>query len=214
MSIPHSLETLLLALSVAVSAGALAADDSAAQRERIARERGEVEQRARAGEAACADAFAVTDCVRRVRAERRTALLLLDNQRAQLDDALRKQRAADRLARIRDNLAAAARAAERPQVEIKTRQKSAPSALLSPDAAVAPVDAPAHESLTPSVARSPAAASAAQAKAEQRASAARQREERAAAHRREVETRNRERAASGKLAPPLPVPGAASATSR
>jgi hypothetical protein len=184
-----------------------AADNAAAERDRIARERALVEAKARVGEAACAKEFAVAACTKAVRAERRGALQQLDRQRALLDDAQRKLRAAERLARIRERQDAAARGAEKPAVEVKMRP---------PSGAVAPRERSEDEARAEALSReqrSAAAASAVQgedAKAARRAAAARKREQDAAKHREQVERRNRERAASKPPAAGLSVPPASS----
>ena len=68
MSIRRLPELMLAVLLVGGSAGQ-AADDAAAERQRIERERVEVNARARSGEAACAERFAVSACLAQVRAE-------------------------------------------------------------------------------------------------------------------------------------------------
>jgi hypothetical protein len=197
MSIPRSLEWLLVTL---LALPAAAADNASAERERIAHERAQVEAKARAGEAACAREFAVSACLKAVRAERRSALQQLDRQRALLDDAQRKQRAAERLARIRERQEAAARAADRPSVEVKSRQASAPAQERSAEE-VRAVEAARER-------RGEAASAALQAddaKAARRAAAARERAQQAASHREQVERRNRERASKRPPAAGLPA---------
>src|SRR5688500_11843406 len=65
--------------------------DAAAQRERITRERAQVEAEYRSEAARCAGQFSVTSCVERARVKRRTALERLDHERAVLDDMHRKR---------------------------------------------------------------------------------------------------------------------------
>jgi len=91
--------SLALAL-LAGTAGAAAAADERAERERIARERAAVQSRYAQQEQACRGQFAVTACVDRARAERREAMDHLTEQERVLDEAQRKRRAAERLARI------------------------------------------------------------------------------------------------------------------
>jgi hypothetical protein len=197
MSTPRSLEWLLIAL---LALPAAAADNAGAERERIARERAQVEAKARAGEAACAREFAVSACLKTVRAERRSALQQLDRQRALIDDAQRKQRAAERLARIRERQEAAARSADRPSVEVKSRQASAPAP--EPSAERVRAEEAARQR------RGEAALQAVDAKAARRAAAARERAQQAVSHREQVEKRNRERASKKPPAAGLPVPPA------
>ena len=202
MSIPRLRDGLLLlwmALPLAVQS---AAPNEAAERERIARQRSQVERESQAAQAQCATQFVITACVERVRAERRERMQVLDRQRAILDDEWRKRRAAERVEQIRQRQASAAEA--RPEVTVRTRTP----------AASAPV-ANAHGS-----ARSPeavlaerqAAASQAAALAGQRASAAKRRADETEAHRLAVEKRNQARANSHAPSKPLPSPPAASKT--
>jgi colicin import membrane protein len=176
----------------------------AAERARIARERAEVEARARAGETACAREFAVSSCLQKVRAERRAAVQQLDRQRSVLDEAQRKQRAAERLARLRERQEAAAREPVRPKVEVRARNASAPVPERSASD-VAAVEADQAERAR----QAAAAASAADAKAAQRVDARGVRERKAQAHKQSVEERNRDRAAKKAPAAPLPVPPSA-----
>jgi colicin import membrane protein len=208
MSTRRSLERAWVAALLLATAPVWSAD-VATERARIAQERAQVEARARADEAAWARAFAVAACSSQVRAQRRAALQQLDGQRALLDDAQRKQRAAERLERLRQRQDASARANPRPQVEIKSRA-DAPMPAAS---AAWPVqsDEPAD------LARRRAAASAVQARdadAARRAAAARERERKAAAHRAQVERRREAQALTKPAAAGLPVPQAASGAAR
>lgn len=209
MSTPRSPEAraALAMLVAALTWPAWAADaDAAAQaerwrleRERIQHERAQVESEALAAEAVCRQEFLVAACLKQVRGERRARLQQLDRQRSLIDDEQRRQRAADRLARIRDKQAAQARAAAEPPVEVKTRN---PRPLIEP---AKPSRAP------PDPETKAAAAAAADADAAKRAAAAKQRAQEAEAHRRAVEERNRAREAKKPGgATPLPVPPAAS----
>jgi colicin import membrane protein len=194
-----------LALLLASMFSAHAADDAAAQRLRIERERSEVVARARAGEAACASRFAVSACVAQVRDERRAALFQLDRQRALLDDAQRKRRAAERQERIQQRQDALAR-------EDESRQPPSGAAPARADSAAGPEAAgrPAARG------RNAAAAAEEQAAATRRAAASKRRAEEAEKHRKAVEQRNLERNSKKPPAAPLPVPaaGAASAAVR
>jgi colicin import membrane protein len=197
MSIRRSLE-LAAWLLVAGAAAAASEGGDAAQRERIERERAAVEVQARAGERECAQRFAVTSCQARVRDERRAALQHLDHQRALLDDAQRKQRAAARQARIGQRQEAQAREDEQRLPPAPTRRPVVQPAATNPDA---------NTARSPPRRRSASAAQREAADASRRAEASRRRAEQAAAHRASVERRNRER--DSQRAPlPLPAPSA------
>ena len=207
MSIPRSLDRrplCCLALAVALLAPAAASaapDEAATQLERITRERALVEREAQVAQAACAPQFAVTACVDRAKAERRQRLLQLDRERAVLDEAQRKRRAADRLAQMERR--EAVRAQQQPKITVRSR---APAASAAADPASAPA-------VTPLPAAEPPRASAAapaDVQAATRAAAAARRASDAAAHRRTVEERNLERAKQRPPAQPLPLPPAAS----
>ena len=204
MSILHSpdrrpLWLLVWALALPAAA-APSGDTAAAQFERLARERARVEAESRVAQAACAQQFAVTACVDGVKAERRQRLQVLDRERAVLDDAARKRRAAERLALIERREAMSAQ--RQPALTVRTRAPAgaSSSALASAPARVLPASAPS----------SAAAASQADAQAAARAAGAAQREAQAVAHRSAVEKRNRERAKQRPPAAPLPLPSAAS----
>lgn len=87
--------------AAAAAAPASAAMPSAAdERRRLDAEQGAAEARYREREAQCRRQFIVTACVNEAKAERREVLERLRSQRLLLDEAARKQRAADRLAEI------------------------------------------------------------------------------------------------------------------
>lgn len=206
MSIPRSLEWLLVAAMLAGGgAAAQTADDDALQRKRLAREQAQVMADTRAKQAACAKEFAVSACTQRVLAERRASLAALERQRAVLDDALRKRRAADRLARIEQRRAAAEQSSTSSAMQVKTRapQATRPQAA---DAAVLPK----RESRAP---RAASAAASEEVRAAERVRAAAEREKKAVEHRAAVEERNRERALHKAPAAPLPVPSVAATPS-
>ena len=187
--------------------------DPRGERERIARERAALEARFTESEAACQSRFAVTDCVNDAKAERREALAPLRRQAIALDDAQRKQRAAQRQENVRKKLSEA-RAPER---EVVVR--GAAAAASQPAAATSdePASAPPRESKQkaapkPNPARTPKAAPPAADRRAAEAQAQARLEERrraAQAHREAVERRNAERALSGKRADPLPLPASA-----
>ena len=97
----HALPLLMV---FAANAAAAAADDSRAERDRIAREREEVKLRYAEREGECRQRFVVTACVDAARTERREALDHLDEQQRVLDEAQRKRRAAERMERIRGKI--------------------------------------------------------------------------------------------------------------
>jgi colicin import membrane protein len=196
----RGLTLLLLLTSVAFCVPALAADDSAAaQRARIARERAAVEREAQAAQAACAEQFAVTACVDRVKADRRERLRQLDHERALLDDELRKRRASERAAQI-----------EQRQAELGQQPASTPARTRPPAADVAPKSP--MPSAAAKAAANEAAAAQSEADAAERAAASARRASEAEAHRIAVEKRNRDRAAQRTPSPPLPQPPQAPAS--
>jgi colicin import membrane protein len=205
MSIRRSLERLwVLGACLAALASAHAEDDLAAQRARIATERAQVQAKASVAEVACAREFAVSACVTAVRAERRASLQQLDRQRALIDDAQRKQRAAERMARLRARQEAAAREGERPPVQTQARTPAPSAGERS--------DSQAHAEQARRAAMAAQAASAAadgDAKAVARASALARRQREAAAHRTQVEQRNKVRAEEKPPAKPLPASASA-----
>lgn len=185
--------------AAAASPGPATAERWRVEQERIQRERAQVDADARAAEAQCMQQFVVAGCVKQVRADRRAKLQLLDRQRALIDDEQRRQRAADRLERIRNKQAQQAIEASKPALEVKTRGARVPAE--PPKNATPLVDSDAKA----------AAAQAAQAKAAARAAAAQRRAQAADAHRSAVEQRNKERESRRSPgAKPLPVPPAAS----
>ena len=204
MSTPRSLDGLFALALAACMASALAAPEpSAAQRERIAKDRLAVERDAQRAQQVCAGQFAVTDCVNRAKAERRERLRPLEQEQALLDEALRKQRATERLAQIQQRQAAQRDAP--PQVNLRARRPAA-----EPGAS-ASASAPAPTRLArPDVSRPSGAA--ADADAQLRAAAAAQRAEQARAHRAAVQEKNRRRAAQREPAKPLPLPPALAAS--
>jgi colicin import membrane protein len=169
----------------------------AGERASIAAERKALNERYAAEERDCQARFAVTACVEHVRARRRAALAPLRERELQLDDAERQQQAADR----RAALAARQQArAERP-----------PPTPAAPPAS-RPAPAPAGSGAWGKGPRVDPAARAAE--AAQRASAAESRRAQWQANQARVARRQAERAAQGKQAQPLPLPGTASAAAR
>lgn len=185
------------------------------ERERIERERAAVEALYAERSAACQSRFAVTDCVDDAKRQRREALAPLRLQANALDDAQRTQRAARRLAEVRDKVSAA----EAQQREIVVREAPGGSRKVAAPpvedaASAAPREVKQRPAPKPGSTRTPRPAPtaaerrAAEAGSEARAEA---RKEAAAVHREAVEKRNAERAPRGKRAPPLPVPASGAA---
>jgi len=170
---------------------AFAQADAAAERARIAHERRQVESNYSAEVARCESQFIVASCVEKARQQRRTALDRLSREQNVLDDALRKQRAAERLQRVQDKRRAIAERPAEPPPRVVQR---AASASVAP-AASRPVSA-AHDAR-------PSAAEQAE-----REAANERRVHEAAKHRREVEQRNARRAVTRKPAAALPMPAA------
>ncbi len=181
---------------------ALAAPEpSAAQRERIAKDRRAVERDAQQAQQACTQQFAVTDCVNRAKAERRERLRPLEQEQALLDETVRKRRAAERLAQIQ--LRQAAQSTAPPEVAVRARRPTVDAAASAPLAA---------ELARPEAPRHAAAAGAAETDAARRADATARRAEQAQAHRVAVEEKNRRRAAQRVPAKPLTLPPAPAAS--
>ncbi len=198
MSTPRSPDWLLaLGLVICLAPALAAPDPSLAQRERIGRERQAIEREAQQAQTACALQFAVTDCVNGAKARRRERLRPLDLELARLDEASRRQRAADRIAQIQQRQSAQREAP--PEVAVRARRS----------AAELPASSPAR--IAAEVLRSPDRA-AADSEAAQRAAAAASRAEQARAHRAAVEEKNRQRAARREPAKPLPLPPALGAS--
>jgi hypothetical protein len=198
----RSIAVLVLAISHATALAEAA--DPAAERQRIAAERVQLQARLRETEAACAKQFAVSACVERERNRYHEQLRQLDRQRALVDEAERRQRAAEGQERIRARqLAQAAEADSRAASAVSPRAPRPP-----PTAVKSTRPPPDPQARAESAQR---AASAADSAAARRAHGAARRAQEAAAHRTRIEQRNREREVSKKpLGAPLPVPPAAS----
>jgi hypothetical protein len=190
----HWCATLTGSLCLLLAALAPARADDGSERRRIARERAEASARFEARRHECHQRFAVTSCVDEARAEHRRTLISLRRQEAALDEAQRRQRAADRLAAIEEK-----QRAERERASAPAAQRSEPTVRVSPPrkarGAAAPASAPA----------SAPDRSAEEARQRERFEA-RQRE--AQVHREQVERRRQQRDESGKSSPPLPDPAA------
>ena len=188
-------------LALFVMADASLAQPSA-ERARIASERAAAKARLAEQERACREQFVVTACLETARKEERATLARLRRVELVLDDAERREAAARRRQSIQGRSAA------------KAAQPIEDAASESPQRRDEPRAAPAPHPMLPSRPEPADSASDAskRAAAEQRNQAAFDARARAAqAHREEVEKRNAARAASGKVAKPLPAASAASA---
>ncbi|KNZ32099.1 MAG: hypothetical protein AD742_13325 [Methylibium sp. NZG] len=222
----YASRVLMLASLWCVSVAVPAQGGPAAERQRLANESAAVEARFKAQEVACQQRFAVTDCVNLAKQERRDALAPLRRQSAALDDAQRKQRAAERREAIGQKLEGAQTREREIVLRGAPAAASAPAAPLSGEATEVPAESaatparPIREAKPPKPPPSPRAtrtaatpASAADrrargAEAQARAAARVQ----AAQERREaVEKRNAERELRGKRVSPLPVPASGTA---
>ena len=187
-------------LALLVMADASIAQPSA-ERARIESERAAAKARLAEQERACREQFVVTACLETARKEERSTLARLRRAELVLDDAERREAAARRRQAIQERSAAkAAQPGEAAASEASHRRDE-------PRAAPAP-----HPMLAPRPEPAGSASDASKRAAEQRNQAAFDARARAAqAHRAEVEKRNASRAASGKVAAPLPPAPAASA---
>jgi colicin import membrane protein len=176
--------------------------DEAAERERIARERSEATARHDRQRRECEQRFAVTACVDEARAEHRQTMMQLRRQEALLDEAQRKQRAAQRLAEIEQKTRQERSAAPGAQLQasaVQPRKPRLPAVAASRPAALA------------SAASASPAASAPQRRADEARSRARfdARQRDAAMRREAAEQRRLEREKGGKPpSAPLPDPAA------
>ena len=193
---------VVLLLSVGLLSVARAQDD---ERQRLAAEIAAVEARFAEQRATCQSKFFVNDCVAAAQAARRQSLEGLRQRQLQLDDAQRRERAAERLRQQQERAQAKASA---PVVQAPSRQADAASAPLVPASAGTPG---AKRSVLQPVgpkASSPGAA----AREQQQLEAYRQRQQAAEAHRQAVEARNAARDARRPPAAGLPLPGASAAS--
>jgi len=200
-------DLIVLAALAGAAAPSLAAMDTAAERTRIARERADVQAALTKQEAACQERFVVTPCVEAARKAEREALARLRRQEVLLDEQVRKQRAAERAQAIRNSISADE---ARRRDESAAATASAPVRVERAELAETPSRTERARRELP-VAERPTDAAARRA-AEQEHIERYEADRRAAqAHRESVEQRNAKRAASGKVAAPLPVPPGASA---
>lgn len=210
----------MLLLSLGLASGWVDAREHSklqGERERIARERADVEARFTEQKAACQSRFAVADCLEAAKRERREALAPLRREAIALDDAERKERAARRLEALRSRAAAAPRQSGS-EIVVRDDPSSGLVAPQAPPGASAPKATRAARE--PRVARDvgvprPGAIESPQARQQREAASQARIEKRrqdAQDHRDDVERRNAERVSRGKWPQPLPAP--ASAVSR
>lgn len=202
-------DVIVLAAWVASSSGAAVAQTPPAdERERIARERAQVQATFEAQEAQCQQRFVVTPCIDAARRAERDALARLRRQEVLLDEQARKRRAAQRTQAIRESI--------REDEEHRRAERAAAAGRAEPTerADLAPTPARSERARRETVIPAPAERTENEADrkaGEQERVARREAEQRAVqAHREAVEARNAQRAASGKApAAPLPVPSGA-----
>jgi hypothetical protein len=206
---PFAVTALLAACCVAASVHAMDPAQERAERDRIKREREQAEAAYRAQERECRQKFVVTPCIDQARRDRRETLDRLRQQQEVLDEAQRKQRAAQRMDDIRSKVSGD-EAKQREAAAQKRRRQRAEPAASQPDApASSPAAALSKE--PPAAISKPASANASAMEVHERKTQAyEKRQQEAAEHRAEVEKRNAQRAANGKPpAKPLPTPASA-----
>jgi colicin import membrane protein len=189
------------------------APGAADERARIAAQRARVQLRFGAAQRECESRFAVTSCLNEAKAERRGALELLARDQAVLDDADRRQRAAERARRIQEKQRSAEQqTTDAVPVQARVRNQSAPppAAATGPGKAAPPAAKPKPiDSSLHSAARAAKRSGSAEAQRRaQQVQAYQQRAAEAAAHRSAVEQRNAQRAAIKPPAAGLPPPEA------
>lgn len=195
-----------LAAGPANVAAAPGAAPESVERDRIARERADVQATFAKQEADCQTRFVVTPCVDAARKAEREALARLRRQEVLLDEQARRQRAAERTAAIRSSVsadearrreeAAAASGAAAPVRVERAELVDSPGPAERPRREL-PIDAPASAAARQALEQQNIERNEAQRRAIQ-------------AHRESVEERNAKRAASTKPpAAPLPVPSGA-----
>jgi colicin import membrane protein len=165
--------------------GPALAVDVAAERARIREERAAVQRRFADNEWACRTQFVVNRCLEAARAERSETLERLRHEELTMEDSQRKERAAERTAKIREKEAAAS------EPIVRAREATSPR---PPAKRKSPSPEPAREDPTEVAAREAA-----------NRAAFEEKQRNAAERRAEVERRNAQRAAKTKPAAPLPT---------
>ena len=142
------MKAILLSLLLLSAAGPARAQGDAAdqaERDRIARERGQADSRLATQEVACYKKFAVTDCLNAARSQRREILSDLRRQELTLNDADRKRRAGDRVLDIEQRNSAQRQedaASQRAEAVARRRDKGADLAQRAADHAQTQAAAP------------------------------------------------------------------------
>jgi len=200
--------TLAVAMTATLGGGAHAGTttpaQAAAEHDRIARERAEVQATYAKQEAACQEGFVVTPCLEAARKAQRDGLARLRRQEVLLDEEQRKQRAAQRMQSIRSNLESQ---------NARPTAPTPPGAAAEARAASKAERAPSPPSTTLDERRANAEERAREVEARRAQEPANveryeERQREIEAHRRAVEERNAKRQASGKKSAPLPMPPA------
>ncbi len=189
---------------------AMDAASERAERDRIKTERDQTEAAYVKRERECREKFVVTSCIEQARRDRRQTMERLRQQQEVLDEAQRKQRAAQRVDDIRTKVST--EEAKQRESANKARPRRAEPASAAPAASAAASGPTAIViSEPPSAVAKPASANASVAEMHARKEAAyEKRVEEARDHRAQVERRNAEKAASGKApAKGLPTPASA-----
>lgn len=182
---------------------ALAVEGADAERARLRTEREAVEATFKRKQAECEARFVVTSCVEDARREQREALARLRHREAELNDAERKERTAARRQEIEENAKRDRERQKEASVPAKgdaLRKDAEPRVTVRPPPQARPSSRPASGSFGGGIfSERPVdeARSRAEFDARQRA---------IAEHRQQVEQRNLERAAKGKVVAPLPTP--------
>ena len=200
---------LAAGMLLGLPAPGLAASADSTERERIAAERRAAESRFVGAQADCQTRFMMTECLDTARAERRQALDGLQRRQLVLDDARRRERAAERLTLQRTRAAeqAASASASASASALLQQQARRPAASASRPAPVAArTDTSAEVAAAASAARQAEAAA-----APRRRAAYDQRQQAARDHQQALAARNARQDAIKPPAAGLPVPGASSA---
>jgi len=192
--------SIVLLLGAAVWAGT----PDTTERERIRAERAAAQATYSQQVQRCSKEFLVTACVDAARAQRHAHMMRLDKQQQALDEALRAQRASERLQAIDSKLdGEEARRREEAARERSAARRSAedPKPTAAPASATAPRSARAASSTAERTAQEARARRAYELKQLQ-----------AEAHRQEVARRNEEHARRTSAGAPLPGPAASAAS--
>jgi len=196
------MKTLRLWL-VVVLAGLAFAAHAQTDRERIASQRAAATAKFAERQRECQAQFVVTACVEAAQREEHAVLTRLRREEQALNDAQRRDKAARRRSALAEH--ADAQAARGADAASAVPREAARRPLLPAAPAASKAGDSSRERVLPSAAE--------QHVDEQRNQASFEARQRAAqTHREAVEKRNAQRAAAGKVAAPLPVPGAKGAS--